>query len=545
MAGTDALDRARNAYSTRAWSTAYENFRDAQKISPLIASDLEKCARAAYLIGADEDCVGLLGQAFQQRQREGGGDAAGDDAFWLAFHLLMRGEFARAGGWLARANGVTAGHGPDCPVRAKVLAISALQKLRKGDATGALGAFGRAQEVGRRGDDAELLAMAGLGIGQAKIAMGEVAAGLVKLDEVMVAVTAGEVSPVMSGIVYCAVVVACHNSYQPQRAAEWTRALSRWCDDQPDLVLFRGDCLVHRAQILAFNGAWHEAMVEVSRARHRLANPPRQAAIGSALYEQAELHRLRGETAAAEDGYRRANEFGHETQPGLALLRLGQGRADAAWTGVRRVLEEAGKAWERPRLLAAAVQIAIERHDVAGARTASDDLARIATSHDSELLSAMSAHAMGAVLLAEGRTSEALSHLRTAWQLWCELDAPYECARVRVLQGRCCRQFGDDDAAEMEFHSAAEVFRELGAKPELVELEELGMRAHTADTRALTRREVQVLRTVATGLTNRAIAEELFLSEKTVARHLSNIFTKLGVSSRSAATAYAYEHELL
>lgn len=545
MAGSDVLDRARDAYAARAWASAYAAFGTADEASPLAAVDLEAYARAAYLVGEDEDGVSALGRAFQERRREGSAEAAGDDAFWLAFNLLHRGEFARGGGWLGRANEVTADHGDDCAVRGKLLAVSALQNLSKGDAASAVRGFSQAQEIGHRCQDAELLAMAGLGIGRSKIALGEVSAGLVKLDEVMVAVTAGEVSPVMAGVVYCAVIIACHESYQPRRAAEWTRALSRWCDDQPELVPFRGDCLVHRAQILVLNGAWRDAIVEVDLACRRLADPPGQPAIGAALYEQAELRRMRGDFTAAENAYRQASEHGHEAQPGLALLRLAQGRADAAFAGIQRVLEESVMAGTRPRLLAAAVEIAVACGDVSVARSASDELDTVAAHQDSELLTAMAAYAAGSVLLEEGAPRDALTALRLASRMWRELDAPYECARVRVLQARCCRELGDDDAAQMEFAAAAETFRQLGAKPDSARLERLGAHAPSSDGLALTAREVQVLRAVATGRTNRAIAEELFLSEKTVARHLSNIFTKVGVSSRAAATAYAYEHELM
>nr|MDQ4008067.1 response regulator transcription factor [Actinomycetota bacterium] len=309
------------------------------------------------------------------------------------------------------------------------------------------------------------------------------------------------------------------------------------------LVPFRGQCLVHRAQILALNGAWQEAMTEVRLACRRLSVPPGQPAAGAALYEQAELHRLRGELTDAEDAYRRAGACGHETQPGLALLRLVQGRADTAWAGIRRALEEPRPAWDRPRLLAAAAEVALARRDAPAARAASEELDKIAEQHDTDLLHAMAAQTSGSVLLAEGDQRAALNRLRLAWRLWQDLDAPYECARVRLLQGRCCQGLGDLDAAQMELQAAAEVFRALGAAPDLAGLETRGV--FPTDGQSLTPREVQVLRTVATGKTNRAIAEDLFLSEKTVARHLSNIFTKLDVSSRAAATAYAYEHDLL
>ncbi|MDQ4008923.1 MAG: LuxR family transcriptional regulator, partial [Actinomycetota bacterium] len=287
MAGSDVLEHAREAFRDHAWGSAYAAFCTADGEGLLRPEDLEQYARAAYLVGEDERCVALLARAFQDR--EGVGDAAGEDAFWIAFNLLNRGEHAQAGGWLGRAENAVAGREADCVVRGLLLVPSALHSLMGGDPERALQEFSAAQEIGHRLRDPELSALAGLGLGQAKIDLGEVAAGLAKLDEVMVAITSGEVSPVVAGIVYCAVIVACHQTYQPRRAAEWTRALSRWCDTQPDLVPFRGQCLVHRAQILALNGAWQEAMTEVRLACRRLSVPPGQSAAGAALYEQAEL----------------------------------------------------------------------------------------------------------------------------------------------------------------------------------------------------------------------------------------------------------------
>ncbi|HLR83687.1 MAG TPA: LuxR C-terminal-related transcriptional regulator, partial [Nocardioidaceae bacterium] len=303
--------------------------------------------------------------------------------------------------------------------------------------------------------------------------------------------------------------------------------------------------LVHRAQILVLNGAWQDAATEVDHACRRLSDPPGQPAIGAAVYERAELHRVRGEFAAAAEAYARSGRLGHEVQPGLALLRLAQGQADIAWAGLVRALDESQRALERPRLLSAAVETAIARDDVPAARAAADELAAIAHARDSELLSAMSAHATGAVLLEEGDLRRALGELRSAWQLWDALDAPYQCARVRVLRGRCCGDLGDRDSARIEFRSAADAFRHLGAQPDLVGVSTFDVGSDVPGSGSLTPREVQVIRAVSTGMTNHAIADELFVSEKTIARHLSNIFTKLGISSRAAATAYAYEHDLI
>lgn len=543
MTAQDLLDKARDSFRRQSWEQAYAYFHATDAEHPLDAEDLELLGRAAYLTGRDTDYVRALERAYHHRAAKGQHEKAAEAAFWLAFNLMGRGATAQAGGWLSRAEHLVAPSDQDCAVRGLLMVPTALHHLMAGDATTSLELFTRAHELGRRCGDAELEALGALGEGQSWIALGEPTRGLARLDEVMVAVTAGEVSPIVSGLVYCAVISACQETYEVQRAAEWTRALSSWCDAQPDLVPFRGQCLVHRAQILQFKGAWQEALEQVRLACRRLSDPPGQPAVGMALYEEGELFRLHGQHPAAEEAYRAASRCGHETQPGLALLRLAQGNLDAARAGILRALDEC-HGHLRPPLLAAAVEIELAAGRVAEARGVAAELADLGGDGAADVLRAMSAQATGAVLIAEGDPRAALERLRRAWDLWRDLDAPYLGARVRHLRALACLELGDHDAAQMELDAAAEVFGQLGAGPDLAALERLGTPTPPAGGR-LTVREVQVLREVASGKTNRAVADGLFLSEKTVARHLSNIFAKLDVSSRSAATAYAYEHHLV
>jgi DNA-binding NarL/FixJ family response regulator len=539
----DQVERGRGAYARLAWGEAFARLSAADEESPLEPADLELLAVAADLLGRADDSTDMWARAHQEYARLGNQPRAARAALWAGLGLLARGETARGGGWVARARRLVDEARQDCVEQGAVLIPGALQSMFQGDLAAAYAGF---EEVGRIGDrfgEPDVMTMSRLGRGQTLILMGEIVEGVALLDEAMVAVTAGEVSPLLVGIVYCAVIDACQRIFDLRRAQEWTEALSRWCASQPDLVPFRGQCLVNRAQIMQLHGAWPEAVGEARRATEFVAGQPDVA--GSAFYQQAELHRLRGEFAEAEEGYRRASDWGREPQPGLAQLRLAQGQIEAALAAIRLAVDQTDDRMTRARVLPVFIEIALVAKDTPAARKAADDLSDISADLDAPVLNAMSAHAHGAVLLAEGQARTALDVLRRAWKAWRELEAPYEAARVRALVGLACRELGDEDTGEMELEAARRVFRQLGALPDLARVEELSRKRAPEAAGGLTAREVEVLRLVASGMTNRAIAEKLVISEKTVARHVSNIFTKLGLSSRSAATAYAYEHDLV
>jgi DNA-binding CsgD family transcriptional regulator len=542
MVGGIAEGRA--AFEQHSWRDAYVHLLGATAGS-LEVEDLERLAAAAYLIGRAGESVDHWSHAHQEWARTGDVERAARCAFWLAFGLLNRGELATAGGWVDRAQRMLDGRGEDCVERGYLRYCLALRDIFQGEVRTSLERFAEAATIGERFADPELTTLAHIGEGRCRIFLGQIGAGVALLDEAMVAVGAREVSPIAVGDAYCTVIDGCQELFDIHRVRTWTGALSEWCDAQPQLVLYSGRCLVHRAEILWLHGAWQAAMEEVNRALTRLADPPEPAGLGAAWYLRAELHRLRGETEEAAQAYRQANEHGREPQPGLALLRLAQGRPDAAAATIRRVLEEAQEPISRMRMLGPYIEIILAVGDVDAAGSAAKELAAFAAEVGTPMLGAMSASATGAVGLAEGDAQHALAVLRRAWRAWHDLEVPYEGARTRVLIAQACRALGDRDGADMELDAARSVFEDLGAWQDIARVPELAGIVGPAASSGLTMREIEVLRLLATGITNRAIASRLMVSEKTVAAHVSHIFTKLQLPSRAAATAFAYEHGIV
>ena len=545
MARPGEIEHGREAFAAGKWGEAYARLGAADRAAALGAGDLERLATAAYLVGRDADALAAWTRLHHACIDAGETARAARAGFWLAFLLLLAGEQARASGWLARTQRLLGGRAGDCVEGGYVEALAGMQALMLArDAAAARAAFERASACAERFGDADLMAVALVGRGEALLQEGQPGPGMVLLDEAMAGVSAGAVSPVLAGILYCAVLNDCERALDLRRAREWTLELNEWCARQPDLVPFRGQCLVHRAEVLQLQGEWPRALEQAREAGRHLAGRADRAA-GRAFYQCGELHRLRGDLEEAERMYELASRYNCEPQPGAALLRLAQGDARAAAAALRGMADLApgqpGANPARAKLLAPFVEIQLAAGDLDAARAAAEALAGFAELLCVPYLAAAAAQARGALLLARGEADAALAPLREAWTLWQDLQVPYEAARVRVLLGRACEALGDADSSRRHFDAAAAVFERLGAATDRAALAGAG----AAPAYGLSQRERAVLALVAAGESNRAIAARLSISEHTVARHVSNIFNKLGVSSRTAAGAFAHAHRLL
>ncbi len=528
------LTSARDAYGRRAWTDARTLFARADGDAALAPDDLERLAVAAYMCGRDDEQLDALARAHAAHLEAGDRPGAARAAFWLGVHLLFLGEPARASGWHARARRLVEGEAGDCVERGYVASADALRHMLSGDWPATRDASLAAIAAGERFGDADLVALGLIDLGRALIEEGRAADGLGRLDEAMVAAVGGELSPVVTGFVYCGVIEGCREADELGRAREWTVALADWCGRQPDLVPFTGTCLLHRAEILQVDGDWDGALAEARLAGDRFAERRDRRAAGEASYRCGEILRIRGDLAAAERAFRDAGRNGRDPQPGLALLLLAQGRADAACAALAGAVDAAAGWVGRARLLPAQVEVLVAAGRLDAASGACDELDGIARRHGRSTLVAAAAQARGAVALAAGDARAAAPSLREAAGRWLALGAPYEAARARLLVAEACRALGDAETARLEHAAARDELARLGAAAGPARAGE-----------GLTPRELEVLRGLAAGERNREIASRLGVSRRTVDRHVSNLYAKLRVSSRAAATAWAYEHDLV
>lgn len=528
------------------WTERYIRLLKSDRTHTLEPKELEDYALAAYLTGRELESFQILERAHQSYLDQEKPKQAIRCTFWLGLTLMEAGEKTRSSGWIAKGKRLLNGEQEsECAESGLLILMAALEALYSGNPVLSQTLFQQGTTLGEKFEDTDLIALGRLGLGQAMIQQGEISKGIKLLDETMITVETESVFPVACGIIYCAAIETCRKVWDMQRAKEWTTALIRWCEAQPDIVSFKGQCLVRRAEIRQFHGEWLRALEESKAGCELLAGPPGKPAAGEAYYRKAELLRLLGDFDDAEDCYREAAKWGRIPQPGLALLRLAQEQDDAAETSIRNTLLATKDTKKRAEFLPAVVHIMIAVKQIKEATAAMEELGDIARNFDAPYLLAKSAHCQGAIFLAEGSVQLALEHLQKALQIWNSLHLPYESARTRELKGIAYQKLHDKDNADAEFEAAKWVFEQLAAKPDLQRINRLVDRKRPHNTHGLTLRELQVLNRVASGNTNKIIAGELFISERTVDRHVSNIFNKLGVSSRVEATTFALRNNIL
>ncbi|MGH3482745.1 MAG: LuxR C-terminal-related transcriptional regulator [Nocardioidaceae bacterium] len=541
MIDSDPLQRARQAHLRRDWAVARDDFATARDAAPLGADDLVAAGDAAWWLGRTDEALADYQTAYRLQVDQKQLPPAARVAMTVGFLSYLRGDAVGGSAWIARAGRLLSGL-PECVEHGYLLSLEIDDALAEHDAERAIAAAQRVQDLAAQYDDPTLHSAGLVGEGVALVKRGSVIDGLAVIDEAMIAVREGAVAPDWAGNFYCQVMALCHELADPRRAREWTDATERWCGRFTSAAMFAGICRVHRAQLLELGGDWKRAEDEARRVCGDLADM-NVAVVAEGHYQVGDIQRGRGDLAGAEDSYRRAHELGRDPQPGLALLRLAQGRPAAAAASIHAALAtRSDDRLARARLRTAQAEIALATGELDLAWEAATELGQIAAAYASPGHAASARQLLGATLLANGQAADALTDLQAAGRAWHDLDAPCHAARVGLLAAEAYRALGDEDRAGLELDAAEVVFARVGAEADLQRLTHLRRSATLPD--GLTPREAEVLTLIAAGLTNRDVATELVVSEKTVARHLANVFAKLGVSTRTAAAAYAFEHGL-
>lgn len=536
---TPHLVRSRELHLSSRWEEACAEYAAADAAEPLAVEDLASYAEAAQVSAHGDEAAALLHRVFDLRVQADELDDAAEVAFWLWWVLVNSNQIVEASGWLQQATRVL---GPAAATSPWLRCPEAMMHSTMGDYARAGELLGKVVRDGR----GEVVPWALCMWGQALIEEGRLGEGLDRLEEAMSILLRRGLSPRVTPWVYCAGVRGSCMARDFTRARAWSRSMVGWLDSLSSLGgAYLGNCRIYRSRLMCLNGAWTDALEEISEVCDDLDGYAGWIC-GHAFYQLAEVRRLRGEREAAEAAYLRAAEHGCPTQPGLALLRLADGEIGTASAGIRRALTEAISKVDRLDLLKAAVTIYLEAGQVDAAREAVAEFAEIAGESTTAVIEAETATIRGALAIAEGDPGRALPFLRRAVNAWQEQETPYEVATLNVLIGQACRALDDADGARIEFAAARETFTRLGALQDLARLDAIVSPGDaTSRTHGLTPREIEVLRLIAKGRPNRTIAGELHLSERTVHRHVANIFTKLGVDSRTAAVTHAIKHRLI
>jgi class 3 adenylate cyclase len=458
----DVLVAARDALDRHAWDEAYDILATADRQGGLSPDGLQLLAEAAWYSSRPDEVLEAFERASKAYLDQGDRASGAMMAFRVADHHAMRLEMPMAVGWMARAEQLAAGD-PAFPVHGYLAYARGSMAVRVHDSETAEACFDEAMTIATRTGDRDLYAQSLHDKGRCLCWQGRFAEGLPLMDEAMVAAVAGDLAPPTAGYVYCSMIDVCSRLGDYRRSAEWTEATARLCE-RLQIPGFTGICRVHQAELLRLHGNWPDAERLATLACDEMPKSNFVFGIGFASYEIAEVRRRMGDLDAAEALYVRAHEYGLETEPGLSLLRLAQGKAAAAAAGVRRALAEEGNdPVSRLKLLAAQADIAVAADDVETAASASQELDALVKEHQAPALHAAAARIRGAVLLAQGDHERAIAELRRAREGWQEVEAPYEIAEVRVLLAEALHAMGEDEAAILELRTAHSTFERLGA----------------------------------------------------------------------------------
>jgi ATP/maltotriose-dependent transcriptional regulator MalT len=537
---TTVLGEAREAYARGQWDVAFDRFRSAAAEAELAVDDLTAYADAAWWLGENDTSLTLSEQVYRRCLQGDRVPAAARIAIEVGFLWFLRGESTIGSGWISRATRLLRDV-PECAAHGYLQHLQVLEALGDGRFDDATTLAHEMQVLAERCDDDTLFALALALEGVATVKLGQVAEGLGLLDEAMLPVRAGTVSPNWAGNLYCQLMGLFFELADLSRARAWTDATERWCDQYSNAAMFSGICRVHRAQLLHVEGAWEEAEQRALRACRDLADMNVEV-VAAGQYQVGEIRRVQGDLEAAEEAYARAHELGRDPQPGLALLRLAQGRPDVADASIRTALAGVVQSLPRVPLRAAQAEVARVAEDAQLAAEIAAELRQTADTYGTPGLEAIAQQTAGLAALLAGEAERSLPALRDASRRWRDLEAPYDAARTHVLLSEAMDALGDHDAADRERTVAEATFAELGAAPDLAALTR--SRRPAQPPGGLTERELEVLTWTAAGKGNRSIAERLTISERTVERHVSNIFLKLDVSSRTEAARFAYRHGL-
>lgn len=522
---------SRAAYARGDWHATYDRLCQARTLSELSAEDLSLLGSAAWWLGQVKESLEISEHVYHRLYNDGDCAGAAMKALDVGLVWFIRGDMVIASGWISRARRILQ-ELPEGPEHGYLIYVDATLALKSGDLSFARDAAATLQDLGHRLRTPALTSFSLVLAGLSDLSDGKVASGFAQLDEAMLPVLAGQLLPEWAGDIYCTVIHACHTLGDLHRMRAWTRATEQWCDQFSGDVVYSGICRIHRLELASIEGEWVTAEAEIEQSGADLVGRNNWVA-GEAFYQLGEMRRLRGNVAGAFEAYDRARNLGTEPQPGESLLQFACGKEDAAWTGLCAAL--AGR--DRlacAQLLRSAVEVALARGLVDEADRFCVQLEGTAELFGTPGLRAWAGQARAALLIAQSQHAEALSILKATAATYREMHARYEIARTYELLSAAHRGLGELGAAAADSAAALAIYRELGALPDIQRLDGGQLPG------GLTRREIDVLSLIAAGATNKETAEALFISQKTVGRHLANIFTKIGVSSRTAAAAWAH-----